>query len=102
MECSLHMVPAAAQSESNLACIRIDGKGFMLRKRGRDNREWDGKKKDLCVALHGSSPDCNAFLWFWARLRDGLRQPKGDGRYLVVGQVFMSGHIGSGNTKFDN
>jgi hypothetical protein len=42
------------------------------------------------------------FLSVLTQLSDALRQPKGEGCDFVVGEVFVSGHIGSGDSEFDN
>jgi hypothetical protein len=41
-------------------------------------------------------------LLVWTGLRGALRQPKTDGGDFAIGQVFMSRHIGSGNSEFGN
>jgi hypothetical protein len=41
-------------------------------------------------------------LFVLVRLYDVLRQPQADGCDFVIGQVFMPGHIGSGDSEFDD
>jgi hypothetical protein len=45
---------------------------------------------------------CCGLLWFLIQLSNALRQPKGDGRDVVVRKVLMPGHIGYGNSEFNN
>src|ERR1035438_9291557 len=100
MECTLHMVAGATQSEGYRACIRIDAEGLMLCERGRGNRERDGEEEGLCVNLHcSSSPICNECSRLLIRSRDDLRQPKTNGGNVSVRKIFVPRHVGSGDAK---
>src|ERR1039458_3338118 len=71
----------------------------MLGERNRGENQREREDQRLCDGLHGLSPVWVVFLSVLTQLCSELRQPKGQGRYFVVGQVFMSGHIGSGNSE---
>src|ERR1035438_9452271 len=72
----------------------------MLSKRNRGEGQREREKDGLDDCLHGLSPVGMILLLALTQLSVVLRRPKGDGRYFVVRQVLMSGHIGSGNAEF--
>ena len=102
MERPIYMVRIPAQRKDHCACIRVYVEGLMLGKATGDEEQGEREEERFGNGLHGSSPVVKVFLSVWSGMSDDLRQPKAEGGDLFVGQVFMSRHVGSGNSEFDD
>src|SRR5450755_738942 len=56
--------------------------------------------KGLCISLLFSSKD--AFGLVLNRLCEAVREPDADGTNFFVGEIFVTRHVGSGKTEFDD